>query len=122
MGVHLSIMNLRKKALTAVAAMTFAASVTTPTLIASTALVTVGTTNAEAACYGSGSYKICDDGSAYSTYGSSYYGYNTNTGTTWGGSTYGSQSYGYSYGSDGSGTNWTYAYYGGYGSGTSYSW
>ena len=115
-------MSIKKKALTTVAAVALVASAATPTLIASTALVTVGTTHAEAACYGTGSYKICDDGSSYSTYGSSYYGYNSNTGTSWGGSTYGNSSYGYSNYGSGGGTNWTYSYYGSYGSGSSYSW
>lgn len=115
-------MKVKKKALSAIAGVALVATaVATPTLIASTALVTLGTTNAEAACYGYGSTKICTDGSTYSTYGNSTYGYNSNTGQTWGSSTYGNTSYGYSYGSSGS-TNWSYGYYGGYGSGTSYSW
>ena len=114
-------MQNKKKALTAIAGAALIATAT-PTLIASTALVTVGTTNAEAACYGSGSFKTCTDGSSYSTYGNSTYGYNAYTGQSWGSSTYGNSSYGYSFGTDGSGSNWTYSYYGGYGSGSSYSW
>ena len=114
------IMKIKKKALTAIAGVALLASAVTPTLIASTALVTLGSTNAEAACYGTGSFKTCTDGSSYSTYGNSTYGYNSNTGQTWGSSTYGNTSYGYSYGSGGS-TNWSYGYYGGYGSGYSYS-
>ena len=114
-------MKFKKKALTAIAGAALIATAT-PTLIASTALVTVGTTNAEAACYGYGSSVFCTDGSSYSTYGNSTYGYNSYTGQSWGSSTYGNTSYGYSYGTDGSGTNWSYSYYGGYGSGTSYSW
>ena len=112
----------KKKTLTAIAAASLIATATTPTLIASTALVTVGTTDANAACYGSGSYKICTDGSSYSTYGNSYYGYNSNTGTSWGGSTYGNSSYGYSYYSSGGGLNWSYSYTGSSGFGYSYAW
>jgi len=115
-------MGIKKKALSAIAGVAFVTSATvTPTLIASTALVTVGTTTAEAACYGSGTFKTCTDGSTYSTYGNSTYGYNAYTGSSWGSSTYGNQSYGYSYNS-GTTTNWSYGYYGGYGSGYSYSW
>jgi len=101
-------MKVKKKALSAIAGVALVASAAaTPTLIASTALVTVGATNAEAACYGYGSFKICTDGSTYATYGNSTYGYNAYTGSSWGSSTYGNQSYGY---------------YGGYGSGYSFSW
>ena len=107
-------MKFKKKALTAIAGAALIATAT-PTLIASTALVTVGTTKAEASCYGYGSSVFCSDGSSYSTYGNSTYGYNSYTGQTWGSSTYGNTSYGYSYGTDGSGTNWSYSYYGGYG-------
>ncbi len=113
-------MSIKKKTLKTVAAVALVASTVTPTLIASTAMVSLSSTPAEAACYGSGSYKWCTDGSTYSTYGNSYYAYNSNTGTNWGGSTYGNTSYGYSYYSSGGSTNWSYSYYGGYGSG--YSW
>lgn len=117
-------MGIKKKIISTVAATTaIATTYTAPTLIASTALLISDTSNVEAACYGYGSYKFCDDGSSYQTYGNSYYGYNSRTGTSWGGSTYGNQSYGYSYyGSGSGGSNWSYGYYGGYGSGTSYSW
>jgi len=115
-------MKVKKKALSAIAGVALVASAAaTPTLIASTALVTVGATNAEAACYGYGSFKICTDGSTYATYGNSTYGYNAYTGSSWGSSTYGNQSYGYSY-NGGTTTNWSYGYYGGYGSGYSFSW
>src|SRR5210317_1288667 len=106
------VMEIKKKALTAIAGASLVVSVAAPTLIASTTLVTVGTTNAEAACYGTGSFKTCTDGSSYSTYGNSTYGYNAYTGSSWGSSTYGNTSYGYSY-NGGTTTNWSYGYYGG---------
>ena len=62
-------------------------------------LVTVGTTTAEAACYGSGTFKTVLMAQHTSTYGNSTYGYNAYTGSSWGSSTYGNQSYGYSYNS-----------------------
>ena len=117
-------MSIKKKLISTVAASAaLASSYSVPTLVASTALLTIDSSTAQAACYGYGSTTTCDDGSSYQTYGNSYYGYNYNTGTSWGGSTYGNQSYGYSYyGNSSGGTNWSYGYYGGYGSGTSYSW
>ena len=113
-------MSLKKDILKKFVAATLVVSTAAPTLIASTAIVSVSSTPAEAACYGYGSYNICTDGSSYSTYGNSYYAYNSRTGTSWGGSTYGNTSYGYSYYSSGGSSNWSYGYYGGYGSG--YSW
>ena len=103
------IMKIKKKALKVIAGAALIASTVAPTLIASTAIVTLGTTNVEAACQTYGNSSFCDDGSNYSTYGNSTYGYNTNTGTTWGQSTYGNTNYGYSYSSSGS-TNWSYNY------------
>ena len=108
-------MTIKSKTFKTVAAVAIAASTAVPTLVAST--------DAHAACYSYGGIVLCDDGSSYMSYGNSYYGYNSYTGTSWGGSTYGNSSFGYSYyGSGTGGTNWSYAYYGGYGSGYSWSW
>ena len=115
-------MSVKKKALSAVAGVALVATVSAPTLIATTSLLTLGTTNAEAACYGYGSSVFCTDGSSYSSYGNSWYGYNYNTGTSWGGSSYNGSQYGYSYYSDGGGLNWSYSYTGYSGYGYSYSW
>ena len=94
-------MTIKNKTLKTVAAVAIAASTAVPTLIAST--------DASAACYSYGSMVMCDDGSNYSTFGSSYYGYNSYTGTSWGGSTYGNTSFGYSNYGSGGGTNWSYS-------------
>ena len=92
------------------------------TALTITSLAPIVSNEAIAACYGYGSYKWCDDGSSYSTYGNSTYGYNSNTGRSWGQSTYGNSTYGYSYGNYGSNFNWSYTSYGSYRYGSSYAW
>jgi hypothetical protein len=77
--------------------------------IALVILTLVGISSAAtAACYRTGNFVSCDDGSNYQQLGNTLYGNNTNTGSSWSQTQIGNSVFG----SDSNGNSWSAQHYG----------